>query len=728
MGQKREAASGPSAAAVAAESGDQDRASLEVFLQALGRAVRQLHTYPPSSPLCSDAVATCHHALAAVDRPGPLTFRVTPNALLLDDVPIGADTVIEHEVVRALTRARVATLRVDRAASVRDLTRSCVDLLSAADNHDVDFSDLLREHGVETIVADMAARAEVFDLGSPRPAVRTLVEHERQRHEPIAAGSRPFHLYPPGKGWVRLDPRTSLGPISLVDLAVLVEDPQEIATMLLRLTGDETAGTESKAGALERKFSDVAKLFAALQSDLSRLMFARLARAVLAMEPTRRRSLLQHTILPGLLDGRVDGIVLHDFPDPDLAESLCLLLDLETAAPDVLSAALDRLDLTPGRRQAVVPLLDAQLRARAGEVEHDGGASANAVDRYAERLLRVDASVRRSFSDLNAFDLSIDEQTTQALDHIRDQMLETDPGVARLCCLMNVIRLEPNPETVETLLARASALLGEMETSSRWEDVVSWLSVARQIAESVREQRPDVANAVEVALGAFCTRERALRVVEAAAAGGAGRELAGALVEACGTGAAPAWVDVLQETAGQPTERAIVQLLCEHAQTLAPALASRLADARDGVARAIIRVLGCAGPGYEAAIAGRFADGDEGAIREALRALARIGTAEAAALLTGQIEHPNPRVRAAAEESLWHLPPARLQAQVRALLGRRDFVLSQAGMAGRMIDRAARAGVEALDQTVAHLVPLRFRWWSPAVARVGRQAHRLVTK
>ena len=57
--------------------------------------------------------------------------------------------------------------------------------------------------------------------------------------------------------------------------------------------------------------------------------------------------------------------MLRDFPDVDLAESLCLLLELETAAPEVVTAALNRLDLPAERRETVVPLIDEKLRAEA---------------------------------------------------------------------------------------------------------------------------------------------------------------------------------------------------------------------------------------------------------------------------------------------------------------------------------------------------------------------------
>ena len=44
--------------------------------------------------------------------------------------------------------------------------------------------------------------------------------------------------------------------------------------------------------------------------------------------------------------------MLRDFPDMDLAESICLLLDLETAAPELLTTALARLDLPAERHEA----------------------------------------------------------------------------------------------------------------------------------------------------------------------------------------------------------------------------------------------------------------------------------------------------------------------------------------------------------------------------------------
>jgi hypothetical protein len=498
--------------------------------------------------------------------------------------------------------------------------------------------------------------------------------------------------------------------------------------MLLRLTDEDAAGSDPREAALEKKFSEVAALFSSLDPRLARLMFAKLARAVLDLEPDRRRVLLQRTILPGLLDGRVDGAVLKDFPDVDLAESLCLLLDLETAAPEVLSAALDRLDLPSERRRAMVPLLEAQLQAR----EADGSSAARAretgVDRHARKLIRIDAGGGKSFADFMAFDLSIDSQTSSKVSRVRAEIGATDLLTAQLRCLANLTQLEPNPGLVERLLARTSALLVELEGASRWQDLATWVVRHRRLGALLRQPRPDVADAIAAALDTFYTRERVRKLVMLYEGGGRGRAVANALVEAYGPGIAPACLALLEDPAAQPKARSLVQLMCEHAQLLAPDLAGRLGEREVTTVRAIVRVLGFAGAGYEAAIADQFARSDEQTVREGLRALARIGTAEAASIVAIQLRQGDAWQRTAAEEALWRLPPALVQAQLRDLLGQREFVVRHPDVAARLLDRVAQNRADGLDSVLAALVPLRYRFWNRALVRVARKARALLMR
>lgn len=703
--------------------------AIEEFLQLLARAVHQFHAYPAESPLCLDAITACHCALASFGDCDELAFRVTSHELMAGDTGLGAGTIVEHELVRRLRRADVSVIAIDVAASARDLSWFCGDLIAAqrGTGRTATLAEVLTDHGVDAITPRMASRPEILSIGMPSAPLCRVVEHERKRREAVEAGGPTANLYPPDKGWIRLDPASPFQAISLVDLAILLDDPHKLAGVLLRLTDeDEDGAPEASATALERKFSDVARLYSSVDPMLARLLFQKLARSVLDLEPTRRQALLRRTILPGLLDDRVEGAILADFPDVELAGALCLLLDLETAAPAVLSTALDRMNLPAERRQVVVPLLEAAMEARSnGRQACEVSGKTPAIEVYARKLVRIDAAAGRTFADLAAFDLSVDETTNAAIGSVRDEAQATDVVVAQLRCLGQLVRLEPNPELVGRFLARASALMGELVRASRWFEVASWLLEGRGLAETIGQNRPDVAEMIRGTLAAFCTTERTARLVELYDAGGDERAAAASVIEACGSGMASSCVVLLRDLEGRPEARSLVRMMCGHARLLAPGLAAEMGQADLASARIILKVLGIAGPGYEAAIASRLEQRDESTFREALRALARVGTGRAAALIAAQIFDGSGWMRAAAEEALWRVPPAHAHEQVRELLARRGFVLRNPEAAWRLLDRAEQTGADNLDSTVAPLAPLRFRFWNRPLARVGRRARKM---
>ena len=703
-----------------------DFAAVEDFLQLLARAVRQFHTYPATSPLCTDAIAASQKVLASLDTRDRLSFRVTPREVVVDHVATGGGTVVEQELVRRLHRAHVSTLDIDRGASTRDLSRFCTDVLRCDDlaKSKTTLSELLAEHGVDTIAVQVAHRPEVLQVGAPPAARCHLVSRERRRRETAAVSGPPSYLYPPDKGWVRLDPAATLDTVSLVDLAILVDDPAEIASMLLRLTDDEGAA-ESRDGALQQKFSDVATLLGSLDPHLARVMFSKLARAVLDLSTDRRTDLLRRTILPGLLDGRADGTVLRDFPNVDLAESLCLLMDLETAAPELLTTAMDRLELTPERRELVAPMMEARLREGATAKAGSDGRDSD-IDRHARRLIQVTAAAGKSFAEFAAFDLSIDDQTTAALDDVRYGVGTTDVPVVQLRFLFNLVRLEPNPAIVEAFLRRSMFAFAELERAARPAELAAWAGEYRRLADALRPSRPDVADAIVASLTSFCTAARALALSELYASDAAGRARANQAVEAFGAAFAPALIALLDDPAMRTSARALVPLMCEHGRLLAPTLVSLLGQVGVGAARAIIKVIGFAGSGYESVLADQLEHGDEQTGREAVQALTHIGSSRAAAIVGLHLHKGNNAVRAAAEEALRHFPPAAAGMAMRDLLGNREFVLQHPQIAVRLIDRAEQAGTTNLEPALRALMPFRYRFWNPALVRVARRAGTLV--
>src|SRR5262249_3041179 len=102
------------------------------FLQQLARSVRQLRTYPASSPLCTDAIDACHAAFVALTLTEPLMLRVTAKHLLLGDDPVAADPTIEHDLRRPLRAAGIGSIEFDANATVRDWTTLCGLLTSAS--------------------------------------------------------------------------------------------------------------------------------------------------------------------------------------------------------------------------------------------------------------------------------------------------------------------------------------------------------------------------------------------------------------------------------------------------------------------------------------------------------------------------------------------------------------------------------------------------------------------
>jgi hypothetical protein len=451
-------------------------------------------------------------------------------------------------------------------------------------------------------------------------------------------------------------------------------------------------------------------------------MFGKLARAVLDLEPANRQALLRRTVLPGLLDGRVDGAILRDFPDVDLADSLCLLLDLETAAPELLSTALTRLELPADRHAAMVPLLEAKLRDREAAAAARGGQTS--LTRHARDLVRVDTTGEKSFADFAAFDLSIDRSAVEALEHIRSVMPATDVTLEQLTCLWHLLCLEPNPDAVSRFLERSFALLCELEAASRGAELPRWLAAYRDLADRLRETRPDVSSVLDGWLAAFCTIERASWIADLTLVEPHGKQAASEVVEALGPAVAAPLVALLE---GDPQRaRAIAQLLTQHAALLASALTPLLSRSTPAVVRTLLRVLGSAGPGPEESIAPYVSAGDEQTAREALRALARVGTPKAATLVVAEIEKQRGSLSAAAEETLWHFPVAEAQRHTRELLSRRDFILSHPQATERLSDRAARAGAADLRPVLQELAPMRFRVWNPPLARMARKAHAML--
>ena len=702
-----------------APAGRDDASRIEEFLQALARAVRQFHTYPATSPRCVDAVEESHRALALIDV-DTLPCVVSPHELLVSGDAVGRGTLIETELARRLYEARCQALEINRNATRRDLARFCTELAARRDGSTAPLGERLQNHGVERIQASAAFEPQILHVAAPA-AMSASIEHDRQRQDALPATGRITHLYPADKGWVRVDPGAATRGVTLSGLAILVENPASLAQMLSRLVsvpGDEPL---SPGDALEQRCEDVARLYTSLEPAVARARFAKLASTVLSLEPTQRRRLLSDTVLPALVDGRPEGELLRDFPDVDLADALSLFLDVETAAPELLTTALDRLQLSPARRDAMGPLLESRIRERQGAAGPDHRNDA-ALRERTQQLIRV-VTGDAAFDGFAAFDLCIDDATEGVIAETSDAIGATNLADARLTCLSQLIVLNPNPEVAERLLREAARLLGELEKAGSWTELTTRLAALQHTATAFRESRPEVSTAIAAAIETFYTPARFGRLLTMYEAGGDERATANLLIGACGPSLTGAVVRGLQDAA---SDKRILQLVCDHALTFAPALARSLDEFAVPQRVAAIRALGAAGTGFEPQIARQLTHPSEAVSREALRALGRVASDEAAESVTRHVLRQGAAAAAAAEDVIWQFSPAATRNCLRSLLRQRHFVMANPEFTLRLLQRTDRFEPSKLSDVLTPLKSLRYRFWNRALAKIGQRASELL--
>jgi hypothetical protein len=390
----------------------------------------------------------------------------------------------------------------------------------------------------------------------------------------------------------------------------------------------------------------------------------------------------------------------------------------------VVSAALTRLELTTDRRAALVPLIEERMRTGLGN--GDGARTGTAgIERYARELIRVEATRETDFSEFATFDLSMDEPARTAVADVRGGIGATDALMTQLLCVSQLVRIERNPGLVEAFMGRALDMIAALERAGRWSDVIATVEGYGLLGEELRTRRPDVADAITKALSDYCTSPRLVALADLYDRDAEGRATVENLARALGAMLVPGVIALMNHGPHQAKARTLTPLLCELAATLSTALVTHLDSCSPAAARLVAKVLGHAGAGVEIYLGRLTEHSDLQVAREAIRALARIGTPTAAGLIARQIRDGRGELPSAAEDALWHVPPAQIATQVRELLRSREFVCAHPHTAARLLDRAAQMKVSGLGEVLTNIERLRFRFWKPSLVHVARKAREL---
>ncbi len=679
-------------------------------------AVQRHHVYPSDNPVLTDALKACHRALGSLDKEH-LTIQVSPRTLLIDEAPLHQSTGIA-ECAGRLHRGAVASITLFRDASVRELSCLCRELvIQEQPNIGEPLPDRLKARGVDRIQVVMQIRPAILEVGSPHAS---LVARLRADQTDIEANRRRTgRLFRADKGWVRLDAGIAgLESVPLFRLAELVGDPIALAGMLAALA-DEPLNTDP-ADTLVNKFEEVALLMRSAEPEIATALLGRLARAVRALDPDRRQTLLRNTILPALMDGKMDGMLMREFPDVELADALALLLDLQVAAPELLRTALDRLELPVERRRRVEPLLNERLLNHglaAGDAATPGH-----IDGLSGQQIRVDLSRQKQFRDFGSVDLAIDTTTEAQIGEARTTIAATRGAVERTRCLVHLLRFEANPETASRFLAGILEALRSFARENDLDEVAAWVRELRHLEGSLRDARLEIAQLIASNIASLADDRLIDRLVRTSDSSETADAPTARVIDAFGQTIVPPLVAALERETSSARRTALRRMMCANARALAPGVTPHLTNREPEVTRAMVAVLGHAGAGHELSVGGVLRHPDGRVTREAMRALVQIGTAEARRLVASVITADGELGRLA-EDAIWQFPEGRVEAC--HLLGRTDFAATHPAVARRLLIRAAERKRDDLAPLLRDLSRLRKRIWRPAQFQLGQTAARL---
>ena len=440
----------------------------------------------------------------------------------------------------------------------------------------------------------------------------------------------------------------------------------------------------------------------------------------------RGRRCCARPFCPASSTARIDGNgAARTFPT-STSRNRCACCSISKPRRRKSSRRRSRASTSPAERHAaVLPLVQSRVDAKHGPTGPDAG-----LDAHARKLTRIDREKARSFAEFvglrsGARSGNASRRSTASAT----RLAPATSSIVQLECLLRLVRLEPNPEQVQRFVDRVDApARSARRRTALGQELAGWLSRCATLSATLPRIAARRRRSHRRATSPGSARSyRAARLVELAGRDADGRAAAGAIIEALGPGAGPALLDAVplagrrcRKTAAPPSSCcAITRAL------VAPALVAAL-DAPATpmrLQRAIARVLGFAGHGYEVPL-GKLLDSARRTDRarsaaqpgaDRYRRARRRSSARRSCKNRGWVG--TRRRRDALALSRGPKPTGRFAICWR----RREFVLRQPQVAGRLLDRAAQNGAANLAPILQTLVPLRYRFWNPG-ARPRRAA------
>ncbi|MFW6084301.1 MAG: HEAT repeat domain-containing protein, partial [Gemmatimonadota bacterium] len=713
-------------------SGGSDRAGpgpgrssgIASFVGALARAVHAFHTYPADSPARGDVIERVRERMrSCIAGDGALVIDVTNEGLTVGGEPVATDQGPERALALALRRTYVSTLEIRAGAPTSDFRQLCA-LLAYPDqllDRVEDLREILTERGVTHVVAHMVSTHRTIEGGTVPSTLLELVERQR-------AGRGGTHRGELAEGgWIRLDPSVPLDRVTLEELPLLLRDAPSLGMALHRIAGRRDQEL-SPTQAVVSYYGEITRLYEACDDSVTETLYRRLADVVRRLPDETRMQLVKREVLPDLVDGRRSGTILKHFAEEEVADSLWLLLDLGIGGVEMLTAGLANLDLPGGDLAGVVDRVSRRLgdeevvderwrewvkKAEAARPADDG--TAEAASPVMERL-RVEADTDGDYLALRSFDLSVDPETTAALDDVVERIAATDPTIVTLRACADILRLGADPQVASTVMRKSRGLFFDLESRGDAGTLADWLARYARVARRHDAHDGEIAAIIREMLNQYVTPEFIRRVAARPPDGPGEPPLVTVICELGETGVG-ALVDSLATESDLAARKRLLSALESRASDLAAALTDYLSHPKWYVVRNVVMLLGHAGPGWEDAVAEGIEHEHPRVIREAFLGLSRIGTPAALEHTERALRHASAAVRKEAGETVFRFDPDLSHPVVQDALHDRELARHHPTLLRRLLTGAERRDLDGLTRAAR-----RLRWHTLAVWNAERRS------
>jgi HEAT repeat protein len=677
--------------------------------RALTIGLRAWKFYPEEHPALDMAMDRLSHVTAEVTAQGPLMLAVTPETLMVEGVPLTADSIVSecarllhdvdliqvtfaeaapHDAVRAL----LATLNLDRKER---RTRGGPAVIWETEGHasivleQIDYQELLeREEDQGPARRDVLWQSIVRSIIAGR---RTFTEAEQQRLLEISR-----------------------------DASVIGELAEDCRSAYCGPDGSPLLTTQ--AATVMAVYRHIAATVGVLEPERGSDVIGNFAVATSSLEPALAMEVLRAQDSPDEAQPIMSALK-QKFDEHQIAMLLARALAKAGEATNRLSQMLDTMAPDEERRQRVLRLADKLLS------ERDFGAKRPIADirtSLEELLLKYDETPYVSKTYRGSMDRAAERAAEMAA---RDMPPERDEWVATLGheavreisgqLLIDLLHLE----TTET---RAGELARDMATFAQDLMMSGAYVEAKRIVEALRSAATsNKVVAADACLSAIKSIAEAAGLAEAIhVLGELNATDATAVAElsvALGPGAVPALLTGFAKEEGGLQAQRTSKILISLGATAIPELSSRLEDRKWSVQREVAHVLGAIGTAAAVPpLANLLRRGDARVLKAVVPALSSIDDPSAARALATVLRAASGDARATVVGSLVAARDARVVPMLARIIDESQPLGRDFEMVLETLDAVATFADDRSVRSIGNVVGQR-KWYLPRRSRRMRE-------